>query len=86
MGMREEEAKHLPGGIGPLWIGVGPGCAAARPSMAGAVDDPLLEHGLPLGIGMQRPAVGPPAATWPCWTVAVACRAVAEAPRAWAMT
>ena len=56
MGVREEEA----GIWWPLWIGVGAGGAAARPGIAGAMDHPLLKHGLPLGIDMQRAAVGPP--------------------------
>jgi hypothetical protein len=54
MGVRKEEAEHLAPGIGPLWIGVGAGRAAARPGMAGAVDHPLLEHGLPPGRPFDR--------------------------------
>src|ERR671918_2077286 len=57
----EEEPEHLPRGIGPLRIGVGPGGAAARPGVAGAVDDPLLEDHLPARVSVKRAAVGMPA-------------------------
>jgi hypothetical protein len=59
--MLKKEAEHLPRGIRPLRISVGAGRAAARPGMTGAVDDPLLEDRLAMGVGMQRTAVGPPA-------------------------
>jgi hypothetical protein len=61
MWVLEEKAEPLPGRVGPARIGVGTGAAAARLSMAGAVNDPLLEHRLPIRIGVERPAVDMPA-------------------------
>src|SRR6266851_4733227 len=57
----DEESEHLPRGVGPPRIGVGAGGTAARPGMAGSVDDPLLEDRPPARIDMDRAAVGVPA-------------------------
>ena len=61
MRMFEEEAEHLARGVGPPWIGVGAGGAAARPGMARSVDDPPLENRHPARVGVEDPAVGVPA-------------------------
>ena len=53
MRLLEEEAEHLPRGVGPSRIGVGSGGAAARPGMAGAMDHPLLKHRLPIRVGVS---------------------------------
>src|SRR5690606_29046825 len=52
MRMFEEEAEHLARGVGPPWIGVGAGGAAARPGMARSVDDPPLENRHPACVGV----------------------------------
>jgi hypothetical protein len=57
----EKEPEHLPRRVGPLRIGVGAGGAAARPGMAGAVADPMLEDRLPVRVGVKGAAVGMPA-------------------------
>ncbi len=59
-GMRvlEEEAEHLPRGVGSSRIGVGAGGAAARPGMTSSVDDPLLEDRFPARGGKGGAAVG----------------------------
>src|ERR1700736_7037308 len=61
-GMRvlEEEAEHLPRGFGPSRIGVGAGGAAARPTMARSVNDPLLEDRPPACVSVEGAAVGMP--------------------------
>ena len=41
--MRQEEADHLPAGVGSARVRVGATGAAARPSMARTVQDPLLK-------------------------------------------
>src|SRR6185437_374511 len=56
----EEEAQHLPGGVGPPRIGVGPRRTAARPGMAGGMDDPLLQDRPPALIVLHGAAVGMP--------------------------
>jgi hypothetical protein len=61
MWVLEEKAEPLPDRVGPARIGVGTGAAVARSGMAGTVDNPLLEHQLPVRIGVERPAVGMPA-------------------------
>jgi hypothetical protein len=40
--MLEEEAHHLATSVGPAWLGVRSGRAAAGPSMTGSVKNPLL--------------------------------------------
>ncbi len=60
MGVLEEEPEHLPRGIGPLRIGVGPGGAAARPGMSGPVDDPVLEDRLSARVGVEPAAISMP--------------------------
>src|SRR6266403_2178328 len=47
MRVLEEEAEHLLRSIGPSRIGVGPSEAAARPTMASSVNDPLFEDRSP---------------------------------------
>ena len=42
-GMRQEEADHLPAGVGSARVGVGAADTAARPSVARTVQDPLLK-------------------------------------------
>jgi len=54
--MLEEEAEHLLRGVGPSRIGVRAGGAAARPSVTGSVDDPLLEDRLPARVSVEGPA------------------------------
>jgi hypothetical protein len=61
MRMLQEESKHLARRIGPLRIGVGAGGAAPGPGMAGALDYPVLEHGLTSCVGMDRAPVAPSA-------------------------
>src|SRR5579862_8561933 len=56
--MLQEEAQHLPRGIGPARIGVGTGGAASRPCVTGTVDLPLLEDGAPARVDMQRAGIG----------------------------
>jgi len=52
----QEEPNHLGRGVGSLRKGVGTGGAAARPSVAGAMNDPLFHYRLAAGIGMQYAA------------------------------
>ena len=59
--MIEEEAEHLLRGVGPSRIGVGAGGAAARPTMASSVNDPLLEDRPPACVSVKGAAVGMPA-------------------------
>src|SRR5271157_1912442 len=61
-GMRvlKEEAEHLPRSVRPSRIGEGPGGAAARPCMAGSMDNPLLEDRLSACIGVEGAAVSMP--------------------------
>jgi hypothetical protein len=47
--MRQEEADHLPAGVGSARVRVGATTTAARPSMARAVKEPLLKD-LPAGV------------------------------------
>ena len=47
MRVLEKEAEHLLRGIGSSRIGVGAGGAAARPTMASSVNDPLPEDRSP---------------------------------------
>ena len=61
MGVIEEETEHLLRGVGPSRIGVRAGGAAARPSVTGSVDDPLLEDRLPARVSVEGPAIGMPA-------------------------
>ena len=61
MRMLEEEAEHLLRSIGPSRIGVGAGGAAARPTMASSVNDPLLEDRPPACVSVEGLAVGMPA-------------------------
>ena len=44
MRMGHKKTQHLPGRIGPARISVGTGEAATGPSVARAVNDPLLEN------------------------------------------
>src|SRR6516162_6822245 len=57
----QEEPNHLGRGVGSLRKGVGTGGAAARPSVAGAMNDPLFHYRLAASIGMQYAAVREPA-------------------------
>src|SRR5690606_241293 len=57
MAVLEEEAQHLPRGIRSAGIGVRAGRTAARPGMAGAVDDPLFEDRLSVRVGVEGAAV-----------------------------
>jgi hypothetical protein len=52
---------NRPLSIGASRIGVGAGGAAARPSVTGSVDDPLLEDRLPAQVSVEGPDVGMPA-------------------------
>src|SRR6266404_8141234 len=61
MRMLEEEAEHLLRSIGTSRIGVGAGGAAARPTMASSVNDPLLEDRPPGCVSVDGTAVGMPA-------------------------
>ncbi len=61
MRMLEEEAEHLPRSIGPSRIGEGASGAAARPTMASSVNDPLLEDRPPGCASVDGTAVGMPA-------------------------
>ena len=57
-GMRQEKADHFPAGVGSARVGVGAAGAAAGPSMARAVKDPLLKD-LPAGVlELDRAGVG----------------------------
>ena len=58
--MFQEKAEYFSRGIRAARIGKGSGAAAARPCMAGAMDDPLLENRLSARIGMKRAAIGMP--------------------------
>ena len=60
MRMLEEEAEHLLRSIGPSRIGVGPSGAAARPTMASSVNDPLPEDRSPACVSVEGTAVGLP--------------------------
>ena len=51
--MRQKEADHLPAGVGSARVGEGAVGAAARPSMARAVKDPLLKD-LPARVVAER--------------------------------
>ena len=53
----QEEPNHLAGGIGSARKGVGSGGAAARPGVAGPMNDPLFRHRLAAGISIQYAAV-----------------------------
>src|ERR1700722_19222562 len=53
----QEEAHHLRRGIRPARIGVGARWAAAKPGMAGAVDHPLFDHRLPVGVDIPGAVV-----------------------------
>jgi hypothetical protein len=61
MAVLKEEAEHLPRCVRSSRIGVGAGRTTARPGMAGAVDDPLLENYLPARVGVKCASVGMPA-------------------------
>ena len=61
MAVLKEETQHLPRCVRSSWIGVGAGRTAARPGMACAVDDPLLENYLPARVGVKCAAIGMPA-------------------------
>src|SRR6478735_4073647 len=57
----EEEAQHLPTGVGPAWLGVRSGRATAGPSVAGSMQDPLLQNPSPAlihlnGAGVTHPS------------------------------
>ena len=58
--MLQEEPNHFGCRVGPLRKGVGTGGAATRPSVAGAMNDPLLRYRLAVGIGMQYAAIREP--------------------------
>jgi hypothetical protein len=72
----QEEPNHLAGGIGSLRKGVGTGRAATRPSVAGSMNDPLFDHRLAAGIGMQYAAVCEPTRNLP-----FSIRLLSDAPR-----
>ena len=56
--MRQEEADHLPAGVGSARFRVGAADTAARPSMARTVQDPLLKD-LPAGVvELDRSGIG----------------------------
>ena len=56
--MRQEEADHLPAGVGSARVRVGAVDTAAGPSMARAVKDPLLKD-LPTGVvELDRAGIG----------------------------
>jgi len=59
--MLEKESQHFARGVGSARIGVGPGGAAARPGMAGPVDDPLFEHRLAGRVEVEAAAIIVPA-------------------------
>jgi hypothetical protein len=54
----EKEPEHLPRGVRPLRICIGPGGTATRPGVARSVNDPLLEDCLPAHVMMQDASVG----------------------------
>ena len=56
----QEEPNHLGCGVGSLRKGMGTGGAATRPSVAGAMNDPLFHYRLAAGISMQYAAVREP--------------------------
>ena len=58
MRMLQEEAEHLARRIGPLRVSVGSSGAAPRPGVAAAMDQPLLEHRLATGVGVEGAGVG----------------------------
>ena len=52
-----EEAEHLPRGIRPLGVRIGSGRTPSRPSVAGAMYIPLLDHGPALAVDVARAPV-----------------------------
>src|ERR1700730_7122709 len=56
--MRQEEADHLPTGVGAARVSVGATGAPAGPSMARAVKDPLLKDLLAAGVELDRAGIG----------------------------
>ena len=57
----EEEANHFPAGVGSAWIGVRSPRAAARPRVAGALKDPLLQQRPSRFVALNRANEGHPA-------------------------
>ena len=53
-----KEPQHFLSRVRPSRIGVGAGGTAARPSVTGSMDAPLLYDCLPVRIGMDRAGVG----------------------------
>jgi hypothetical protein len=55
-----KETEHFPSRVRPSRIGIGSGGTATRPSVAGSMDAPLLQHCPPVGIGMDCAGIGMP--------------------------
>src|SRR5690348_13407787 len=56
----EEEAHHLPTGVGPAWLGVRSGRATSGPCVAGSMQDPLLQNPSPAVIHLNGAGVTHP--------------------------
>lgn len=56
--MPEEETQHFPRCVRSLRISVGAGGATARPRVAGAVDNPVLQNFAPAHIDMDHAGIG----------------------------
>src|SRR5271170_2363273 len=54
----QKEAEHFARSIGATWVGVRSGRTAARPFVAAAVDEPLLEHHASVDIDAKGATIG----------------------------
>lgn len=55
-----EKSRHLSRGVWTDWVSVRSIAVPARPTMSGAVDDPLFRNDLAAGVAVDLAGVGPP--------------------------